>query len=114
MSLFGNYSEHPSDNRYTVFKYYRKDQFDHFKNSLLEHHIWFEEDQEQMEHGVQFLVAVKNKDLTQVKKLNLEAIGLNRERFIPNKILRYVILIISIIVMTLAVIGFIKSEILLN
>jgi hypothetical protein len=110
MNLIGNFSEHPIDNRYTVFKHYSKEQSEYFKSLLEEKQIKYEYDEEFSEKGVRYLFGVKNKDLSKTKTLNYLTIAKFREPFIPNVYFRYIVMIISAIVMTLAIIGYIKSR----
>ena len=110
MHLIGNFYEHPSNPRYTVFIFYQKDQSDYFRTLLQEKNIWFEEDQEKVERGIKYLFGVKRTDLSVAKKLNYITVGLHREPFIGNKYLRFFVILISAIVMTLALIGFFKTE----
>lgn len=110
MQLIGNFSGHPSNSRYTVFTFYRKDQADCFKTLLIENDIWFEEDIEEREYNNKYLFGVKNKDLKEARRLNYIAFGKFREPFIANVYFRWFVIILSILVMTIAIIGFVKTE----
>ena len=109
MGLLENFSEHPTNSRYTVFKFYKSNQAEFFKSSLEEDNIWFEESFEDLEHRKSYLFAIKTMDVNKVREKNFIAIGKFRDPFISNKYLRYFIASIAIIVIAFSIIGYLNS-----
>ena len=104
-----NYRPHPSDRKYFVFIYHDYKMTCSFEDGLTEEGLFFEKDVTENGPNKRWLYAVKKRDLEAVKKWNNLAIGLHRKPFIADPILRYFVIGISIVLMALAVIGFIKS-----
>lgn len=103
-----NYREHPTHKNYTVFFYDSREQAAYFESLLQANNIWFESDAEGGEDG-KYFVAVKKLDENKVLKLNNLAIGKYRNKFIPNAFLRWFVIVISIAVLGLAVIGYLRA-----
>jgi hypothetical protein len=80
-----------------------------FEDGLLESSLFFEKDVTESGPNKKWLYAVKKIDLEAVKRWNNIAIGTHRKPFISDPILRYFVIAISLGVMTLALIGFLKS-----
>ena len=108
---FTNYRKHPTDRRYLVYHYTKKAQADYFEHLLVESKLFFERHEENREgKGVTYYFAIKRVDEKNVAHFNNLAIGRYRNRFIPDNTLRYFVIAISIIAISLAVIGFILKE----
>lgn len=106
---FTNWRNHPTRKKYIVFFYRTEAESAFFETLLIEHKIWFEKDTNEESEKARFLFGVKRDDLKTVKHLNNLAIGRYRKPFMPNKGLKYFVMIISFIVLTLAIIGFLRS-----
>ncbi|MGB0402627.1 MAG: hypothetical protein ACPGEG_00930 [Salibacteraceae bacterium] len=107
---FTNYREHPTQKEYQVFHFVRKDQANFFENLLVEQKIGFERDDDPQEKGMVHYFAIKRSDLKVVEKLNDMAIGQYRNKFIPNTGFRWFVLIIGMVAISLAFIGYFKSR----
>lgn len=103
-----NYREHPTHKNYTVFFYDSKEQAEYFESLLKANNIWFESDGEGGDDG-KFFVAIKKLDENKVLRLNNLAIGKYRNKFIPNTFLRWFVIIISVVVLALALVGYLRT-----
>lgn len=102
--IFVNINEHPTNNNKKVFFYKDIERAHYFENLLRESKVKFEKQID--EEGDQTAYFGINKsDFEQVKRLNYLTIGKFRQPFIPDKVLRIFVIIISITVLSLAFIG---------
>ncbi len=101
-----NWQDHPSNRRYVVFKYHRIDQANYFQELLEREGFEFERHDEEERY---LIVAPKTAE-KKLLYLNNLAIGKYRNKFIPNKGFRLLVLIISAIVLGLAFVGFFVSR----
>ena len=104
-----NYRPHPTDSRYTVFIYHDYRMACFFEDRLSENELFFEKDASDSGPNKRWLYAVKNRELEEVKKYNNLAVGMYRKPFIADPILRYAVIALSIGLIALAVIGYLKS-----
>jgi hypothetical protein len=107
---FTNWREHPSDNRYTIFFFKTKEESDFFENLLKLNNIWFEPNIDLDEPTYQYYFAVNKTTNKEVIKLNHLTIGEYRSPLIENSYLRYGLVIGMMLIMTLAIIGYLKSH----
>lgn len=102
--LLVNINEHPTNQNKKVFFFKELEQAHYFENLLRERKIEFEMQVD--EDGDQTIYYGINKsDFDQVKKLNYLTLGAFRKPFIPDKVLRVFVILISIIVLGLAFTG---------
>ena len=106
---FTNWRDHPSDNRYVIFFFKTVEESAFFKDLLTKNKIWFEENYDEDEPTFHYYFAVNKTNSSEVIKLNHLTIGSYRTPFIANNYLRYGLVIMMLIVMSLAIIGFLKS-----
>lgn len=105
-----NYREHPTQKNYQVFHFTNEEQADFFEELLINANIHFERHNEMREGAsVQYFGISKN-DMAEVKQLNLEAIGRFRKPFIANSGFRWILILVSLLVLALAIIGAIKNS----
>ena len=104
-----NYVDHPTNKSYRVFNFNTKKEADLFENKLDAKNIWFEKDEE--EHGDQtlYLFAVKEREFNKAQDANFMVSAETRKHIIPIAFLRYALVIFFFAVLTLAIIGYIKS-----
>jgi len=107
---FTNWREHPSDNRYEVFFYKTKKEGDYFEQLLITSKVVYEAYTDEEEEKYKYYYATKKIDSKQVIKLNHLTIGQFRSRFIANHFLRYALVIVMLVIMTLAVVGYLKAN----
>ena len=107
---FTNWREHPSDNRYTIFFFKTKEESDFFENLLKLNNIWFEPNIDLDEPTYRYFFAVNKTTNKEVIKLNHLTIGEYRSPLIANAYLRYGLVLAMMVIMTLAIIGYLKSN----
>lgn len=105
-----NYQNHPTNDFYKVFFFYKNEQADFFESLLKEQNIFFERDLSEKNNEPIHLFGIKKKDLKVVYKINDAAIGAFRNKIISNKYARYAVIAFGIIVVALAVAGYIKTH----
>lgn len=103
-----NYREHPTRKGFTVFFFYSEEQIEYFQALLSADNIWFEAESEVDESG-KYYVAIKKSDEKKVLYLNNLVIGKFRNKFIANPLLRYTVIVGSIVILALAFIGYLKG-----
>lgn len=107
--LLSNYKEHPTKTNYLVFQYTNQAMSDHFKRLLNERNIEFEYDESDFNDKTLFLFGVKTAHRNEAVKCNFIAFGTHRKPLINNKFLKFFILLIFACLISLAVIGYLKS-----
>lgn len=105
-----NYYDHPTDNRYLVIHYFKKEQADKLTGLLEENKITFESVVEQHGKKTIYLFGVHKKHRKQAEHLNFFVIGKTREPFINHKGFRYFILILLFVVLIFTIIGLVYSN----
>ncbi|NNC84258.1 MAG: hypothetical protein HKN79_11840 [Flavobacteriales bacterium] len=104
-----NYRPHPTDRKYMVFVYHDYEMACSFEDALVEQEIQFEKDVTESGPNKRWLYAIRKRDMEQAKKCNNLAIGLHRKPFISDPVLRYFVIGIFLLLMTLVIIGYINS-----
>ena len=102
-----NYSDHPTRIGHTVFKFKQQERASYFKTLLKQEDIWYESSNE--EDDSIYLFGVKKGDFKKVMKVNYLVSAKYRKRTIPNKYVSIGTLIIVIALLTIAIIGAIKT-----
>ena len=105
-----NFSEHPSNSLYTVYKFKSREESNTFQELLEKSSLFYEADEAQNSYGSLFVVAVKNKDEKLATKLNYLALGKYRKPIIENKVTRAIIYAISVFILSIATVGFFLSK----
>ena len=106
---FTNWREHPTQKRYIVFFFSTVEQGNYFEQLLIEHKVWFERHVDHEDDKRPIWFAIERGDMGTVKRLNHLTLGKYRNKFIPTSGLRIIVFIISGILVTLMIIGIIKS-----
>jgi len=105
-----NYRPHPSDTRYMVFVYHDYRMACAFEDGLTGKGLFFEKDVSEAGANKKWLYAVRKYDLKEAVNCNNLAVGQYRKPFISDPILRYTVIAVSLGLIALAIIGFIKSN----
>lgn len=106
---FTNYRDHPGDSKYFVIHYAIAEQADFYESLLKSKNLFYERYNKQEEGRSVYYFAIKKSEEQVALHLNNIAIGKFRSRFIPDKGLRWIVFIISFVVLSVAIIGFVKS-----
>lgn len=104
-----NYRDHPTNPSYVVFFFNRKEVADTFEELLLINAIDFERAKED-EGRERHLFGVRKVEFSAAERLNYDALGRHRNRFIPQKFLRMAILMFTLFLLILALIGAYKAS----
>ncbi len=103
-----NFQDHPTNRNKKVFFFKDEIQARYFEELLLTEKVDFEKQiDEKGDQTIYF--GVKIADFKTAKRLNYLTIGHFRKPFIPDIFLRYFIIIISLLVLTLAITGALLS-----
>ena len=107
---FTNYREHPERKKFLVYHFYREAQADYFEGLLKDHDIWYERANEEEEEKAIYFFGIRKDDKGKVERLNNLAIGKFRDRFIPYRWLRWITVLVSIVILGLAIAGFLLDR----
>ncbi len=109
MLVFQNIQDHPTNRNKKVFFFKDGAQADYFEQLINEQQIIYEKQiDKEGDHTIYF--GIKTSDFKAVKKLNYLTIGHFRKPFIADTFFRYLLISISLIILTLAIIGSILSD----
>jgi len=120
-----NYKDHPSDNRFKVFNFNTKEEAVYFEQLLNDGNIDYEKDEEELnslstlhftirheveKKGIMYLFAVSQRDLNLVHNMNYQVSAKFRDPMIKKPFLRYALVTFFLAILTLAIIGYIKTN----
>ena len=107
---FSNYFEHPSDNRYMVYRYRDPEHADHFEARLEGESVPYER-HEEAENGVMFIYFGVSKDyLKAANQANHLTLGQFRDKFIPNKAFCWAVVIVGVAIIGFAILSAIMND----
>lgn len=111
MNIFNitNSFEHPTRPGHTIFKFYQKERADYFEKLLLEEEVWYESDCDKINNNDVYFFGFKNAHLKKVNNINYLVSAKFRKPFIPNPLLKWIVIIFSVTLFFLAIIGYLKS-----
>ncbi|MEQ8623809.1 MAG: hypothetical protein RJQ00_08365 [Vicingaceae bacterium] len=104
-----NFQDHPTNRNKKVFFFKITEHAQYFEHMLIEEKVQFEK---QVDHDGDRTIyyGVKTSDFQLVKKLNYLTIGKFRKPFISDVFFRYFVIVLSIIVLSVAIIGAMISQ----
>ncbi|MFK7807192.1 MAG: hypothetical protein AB8F74_05245 [Saprospiraceae bacterium] len=106
---FTNYFEHPSDNRYMVYVYYLKTHADHFQNLLQDRDVVFERYLDPESERQRILFGVSKRYLKDANQCNFLTHAEFRKPFIKNRLLGVTLVVVTLAIIALSIVGYIKS-----
>ena len=109
-----NYVQHPTNPKYVVFRFADQGRADSFEESLTSAKIWFEKSSDLKREKEYFLIGIHKNDFKKAEKINYLVEAKHKKPFIPFKILRYTVMIISAGILTIAILGYCNSRKILN
>lgn len=104
-----NWRKHPTESQYWIFFYNSLEEGDYLEKLLKENSIWYEKSTDQDSNRHKSMFAVRNRDIKEVRHLNNLTIGKFRKPFIANKMLRFLLLVVSFVVLGLGIIGYLQN-----
>ncbi len=107
---FVNYTRHPSDPNYVVYRFMDANRAATFEAALVDKSIDFEKDTTEKRAVTVYLFAIHKNDYKQTEQINFDVEAKHRKPFIPYAGFRYFMIIFSAIVLFLAFMGYCKSR----
>ncbi len=101
---FTNYQQHPTNEQYVVFHFSGEARGGYFEELLEKNGIAYEKDV--IKERSLWLYAVHRRHLTRVEKLNWQVFARYRKPFIPQKGLRVLVIALFLLLVGLALIGY--------
>ena len=105
-----NYVKHPTNSNYVVYRFADTDRADSFRKVLEERGIWFEESTKEGKTLVYTLFGIHKNDFKKTERINFEVEAKHKKPFLPFKVFRYFVILISAIAMGLAILGYCKAQ----
>lgn len=102
-----NILDHPTRQTMTVFFFTEKAHSDYFKELLTERKISFEFEIDEESGKLYF--GIENRHFSAVQKLNYLVFARFRKPFIESRIFKYTLIATTVIIVTLALIGYLVS-----
>lgn len=107
---FVNYTRHPSDPNYVVYRFPDVNRATSFEVALIEQGIDFEKDTAEKRGVTIHLFATHKNDYKKTQQINFDVEAKHRKPFIPYVGFRYFMIIFSATVLFLAFMGYCKSR----
>ena len=105
-----NYVKHPSNPNYIVYRFVDPERAASFEWELTELNILFEKSDEEKRGRTYLLFGVHKNDFKLTEKINYRVEAKHKKPFIPVKLIRYPIMILSAIMLTLAIMGYCAQQ----
>ena len=105
-----NYVKHPSNPNYIVYRFVDPKRAESFEQELNELNIWFEKSDEEKRGRTYLLFGIHKNDFKVTEKINYRVEAKHKKPFIPVKLIRYPIMIISAIMLTVAILGYCEQQ----
>ncbi len=102
-----NYYDHESDNRYLVFEYFMEEHADYFQELLEGKKVEFERHYDEEKERILF--GIQKRFRTDSTYCNNMTHAKFRRPFIKNNLLKYSLLLVTLLAITLGLIGYFKS-----
>ncbi|MBU2018727.1 MAG: hypothetical protein KJ941_03690 [Bacteroidetes bacterium] len=107
---FVNYTTHPENNKYIVFRFADVNRANSFESELKLNSIWFEKSDDDKRGKKYDLFAIHATDFKKAEKINYKVEAMHKKYIISSKPIRIAVFLFSLIVMTLTIIGYFKSN----
>ena len=105
-----NYVKHPTNPNYIVYRFPDSNRADSFQSELELKGIWFERGEEEKKSRTYHLIGIHKNDYKVTERLNYLVEAKHKKPLIPFKAMRYSLILISGILLTLALIGYCKQQ----
>ena len=103
---FVNYTNHPTNNDYVVFRFADVHRANSFRELLKEQKIWFEESQDQKRQLLVYLFGLHHTDYNKAQKINITVEAKHKKFLISGKFFRWFIVLFGLTMIILAAIGY--------
>ncbi len=105
-----NYYDFPGDNRYTVFRFTETEHADYFESLLIEAEIVFERHIDSDSDYEKILFGISKRFGKEALRCNFLTHAKYRSPFIPNRIFKYTLVILTLAIIILGILGYINSN----
>jgi hypothetical protein len=107
---FVNYTQHPENEDYYVFRFSDIHRANDFRKELDLAKIWFEESLGEKRSKTIYLFGIHRSDFDKAQKINFKVEGHHKKPIIPFKGLRWFVILFGMSAVTLATIGYCKKQ----
>lgn len=107
---FVNYTQHPENPDYVVYRFTDKPRADDFRRHLTEQKIWFEDSLGEKRGKTVYLFGIHRTDFNRTQTINFQVESHHKKPIIPFKGLRWFVLLFGFTALTLALIGYCKQQ----
>ena len=107
---FVNYTRHPENSDYIVYRFADVNRANSFEEALKEQNIQFESDTHEKKLVTYYLFGVHKNDFKITEKINFAVEAKHRKPFIPYVGFRWFLILFSAGVMLLAALGYCKAQ----
>ena len=107
---FVNYTAHPENKKYVVFRFTDPQRAKSFEEELTDHKIWFESSEEEKRGRKYYLFGIHHSSFKEAQQINYKVEAKHKKYIISSKPIRIVLFVFSLIIMSLTIIGYIKSN----
>ena len=104
-----NYKNHPADNRYKIFAFYKDHEAELFAKTLDEFNLKYEKDTDTVKNETIYLFAIGQKDFHKAQRANFRVSAKFRKPIIKNSFLRYALLLFVLGAIIIATVGYVKN-----
>lgn len=105
-----NYTRHPSNPNYVVYRFADINRANGFEAALIEKGIDFEKDTLEKKQVTYYLFGIHKNDYKVTERLNFDVEAKYRKPFLPYAGFRYFMILFSAVVLFLAFMGYCKSQ----
>lgn len=105
-----NYTRHPENSSYVVYRFADKNRAKSFEEALKEKNIQFESDTLEKKQVTYYLFGIHKNDFKVTEKINFAVEAKHRKPFIPFAGFRWFLLFFSTVVMLLAILGYCRAQ----
>lgn len=105
-----NYTRHPSNHDYVVFRFPDEGRANSFEEELKRQNIWFERSEEERKQRTYHLFGLHKTDFKKAQSINVAVEGKHKKPFISFAPLRYFVVAFGLIVLILAIVGYCKQQ----
>ena len=105
-----NYTRHPSNSDYVVYRFADENRAKSFEEALKEKHIAFESDTVEKKLVTFYLYGIHKNDFKVTEKINFTVEAKHRKPFLPFAAFRYFMIISTAIILFLAFMGYCKAQ----
>lgn len=105
-----NYTKHPSNPDYVVFRFSDIDRANSFEEYLTKEKIWFEKSSEAHKQKTYYLFGLHKTDFKRAERINMSVEGKHKKPLIPIAGIRWFIVLFGMTMLTLAIVGYCKQQ----